>query len=80
MKRKLKLILILLLGLILVFWVGDLMFLIPAKVSDRAVAGGWAEDSIRYKNELTESRLSTLFYAIPAIIFLVVTVRSYGRK
>lgn len=80
MTKTLQILFILILGIILIFWVGDLFLGTPAKVSDRAISEGWAEDSDRYKTELIISRLRSLLYAIPTIFLLVLTIKSYRRR
>lgn len=71
---------ILTLGLIVVFWFGDLFMGTPADVSDRAVTEGWADDRTMYEAEKAKSRLWTLLYAIPTIILLTMTIKSIRQK
>lgn len=68
------------LGMILIFWCGNFFFSIPAKISDRAITEGWAQDSGRFKSELTNSRLLSLLYSIPTISLFVLTIKSYRRR
>lgn len=80
MTKALQILFILTLGLIIVFWFGDLLMGTPAEISDRAVTEGWAEDKTRYEEEKLKSRIWTLIYAIPTIILLTSTVISIRRK
>lgn len=80
MTRTLQILFILTLGLILLFWFGDLFMGTPADVSDRAVTEGWADDRTMYEAEKMKSRLWTLIYAIPTIILLTMTVKSIRQK
>jgi hypothetical protein len=80
LTKALQILFILTLGLIIVFWVGDLLMGTPAEISDRAVTEGWAEDKTRYEEEKWKSRFLTLIYAIPTIILLASTVISIIRK
>ncbi len=74
--RTLQILFIIAIGLIVIFWLGDLLGGLPAKVSDRAITEGWAEDANLYKSELIKARFYTLYYAIPAIILLTLTIKS----
>lgn len=80
MTKALQILFILTLGLIIVFWFGDLLMGTPAEISDRAVTEGWAEDKTRYEEEKLKSRFWTLIYAIPTIILLTLTVISIRGK
>lgn len=80
MTKALQILFILTLGLIIVFWFGDLLMGTSAEISDRAVTEGWAEDKTRYEEEKLKSRFWTLIYAIPTIILLTSTVISIIRK
>lgn len=80
MTRTLQILFILTLGLILIFWIGDLTMGVPANVTDRAVTDGWIEDNSRYEDETFESRLLTLIYAIPTILLLLMTIKSLKQK
>lgn len=80
MTKALQILFILMLGLILAFWLGDLFMGIPAKVSDRAVTEGWAEDGTMYARETLKSRLWTLLYAIPTMALLITTFVSIRQK
>ena len=80
MTRTLQILFILTLGLIVVFWFGDLFMGTPADVSDRAVTKGWADDRTMYEAEKAKSRLWTLLYAIPTIILLTMTIKSIRQK
>lgn len=80
MTKTLQILFILTLGLILIFWLGDLFMGIPADVSDRAVTEGWADDREMYETEEVKSRIWTLLYAIPAIILLTMTIKSIRQK
>ncbi|MBS1570004.1 MAG: hypothetical protein JST45_11270 [Bacteroidetes bacterium] len=75
MTKGLQILFILTLGLILIFWLGDLFMGTPADVSDRAVTEGWADDRTMYEAETVKSRLWTLLYAIPTIILLTMTIK-----
>ena len=80
MTKALQILFTLTLGLILVFWLGDLFLGTPADVSDRAVTEDWADDEKRYAAEKMKSRLWTLVYAIPTLILLNATVKSIRQK
>ncbi|MBW7867643.1 MAG: hypothetical protein H3C31_04890 [Brumimicrobium sp.] len=80
LTKALQILFILILGLILFFWIGDLLMGIPAKISDRAVTEGWAEDRTMYEAEKAKSRFWTLLYVIPTIILLIMTIMSIRRK
>ena len=80
MTKALQILFTLTLGLILVFWLGDLFLGTPAAVSDRAVTEDWADDEKRYAAEKMKSRLWTLVYAIPTLILLNATVKSIRQK
>ncbi len=80
MTKALQILFILTLGLILIFWLGDLFIGTPADVSDRAVTEGWADDRTMYEAEKVKSRLWTLLYAIPTIILLTMTIKSIRQK
>ncbi len=80
LTKTLQILFILTLGLILIFWFGDLFMGIPADVSDRAVTEGWADDRTMYEAEKVKSRLWTLLYAIPTIILLTMTIKSIRQK
>ena len=80
MTKALQILFILTLGLILVFWLGDLFMGTPADVSDRAVTEGWADERTMYEAEKVKSRLWTLLYAIPTIILLTTTIKSIRKK
>ncbi len=80
MTKALQILFILTLGLILIFWFGDLFMGTPADVSDRAVTEGWADDRTMYEAEKVKSRLWTLLYAIPTIILLTMTIKSIRQK
>ena len=80
MTKTLQILFILTLGLILIFWFGDLFMGTPADVSDRAVTEGWADDRTMYEAEKVKSRLWTLLYAIPTIILLTMTIKSIRQK
>ncbi|MCC5916023.1 MAG: hypothetical protein JJU02_01715 [Cryomorphaceae bacterium] len=80
MTKALQILFILTLGLILIFWFGDLFMGTPADVSDRAVTEGWADDRKMYEAEKVKSRLWTLLYAIPTIILLTMTIKSIRQK
>jgi hypothetical protein len=80
LTKALQILFTLTLGLILVFWLGDLFLGTPADVSDRAVTEDWADDRTRYEAEKMKSRLWTLVYAIPTIILLTATVKSIRQK
>jgi len=78
--KALQILFTLSLGIILVFWLGDLFLVTPADLSDRAITEGWAEDRTMYKAETTKSRLLTLIYAIPTIFLLTSTIKSIKQK
>ena len=80
MTKALQILFILTLGLILIFWFGDLFMGTPADVSDRAVTEGWADDRTMYEAEKVKSRLWTLLYALPTIILLTMTIKSIRQK
>jgi hypothetical protein len=80
LTKALQILFTLTLGLILVFWLGDLFLGTPADVSDRAVTEDWANDGKRYATEKMKSRLWTLVYAIPTLILLTATVKSIRQK
>lgn len=80
MTKGLQILFTLTLGLILVFWFGDLFMGTPTDVSDRAVTEGWADDRTMYEAEKVKSRLWTLLYAIPTIIMLTLTIKSIRQK
>jgi heme A synthase len=80
LTKALQILFTLTLGLILVFWLGDLFLGTPADVSDRAVTEDWANDGKRYAAEKMKSRLWTLVYAIPTLILLNATVKSIRQK
>ena len=80
MTKTLQILFILTLGLILIFWLGDLFMGTPADVSDRAVTEGWADDRVMYDLEKVKSRLWTLLYAIPTIIMFALTIKSIRQK
>ena len=80
MTKALQILFTLILGLILVFWLGDLFLGTPADVSDRAVTEDWANDGKRYAAEKMKSRLWTMVYAIPTLILLTATVKSIRQK
>ncbi|MCZ2129329.1 MAG: hypothetical protein LC109_03580 [Bacteroidia bacterium] len=80
MTKGLQILFILTLGLILIFWLGDLFMGTPADVSDRAVTEGWADDRTMYEAETVKSRLWTLLYAIPTIILLTMTIKSIRQN
>ena len=80
MTKALQILFTLTLGLILVFWLGDLFLGTPAAVSDRAVTEDWADDGKRYAAEKMKSRLWTMVYAIPTLILLTATVKSIRQK
>jgi hypothetical protein len=80
LTKALQILFTLTLGLILVFWLGDLFLGTPAAVSDRAVTEDWADDEKRYAAEKMKSRLWTLVYAIPTLILLNATVKSIRQK
>lgn len=80
MTKSIQILFILTLGLILVFWFGDLFKGIPADISDRAVTEGWADNRTMYEAEKIKSRLWTLVYAIPTIILMTATVKSIRQK
>ena len=80
MTKTLQILFTLTLGLILIFWVGDLFTGTPADVSDRAVTEGWADDRTMYEAEKVKSRLWTFLYAIPTIILLTMTIKSIRQK
>ncbi len=80
MTKALQILFILILGLILIFWLGDLFMGTTADVSDRAVTEDWADDTIMYEAEKVKSRLWTLLYAIPTIILLTITIKSIRQK
>jgi heme A synthase len=80
LTKALQILFTLTLGLILVFWLGDLFLGTPAAVSDRAVTEDWANDGKRYATEKMKSRLWTLVYAIPTLILLTATVKSIRQK
>ena len=66
MTRALQILFILTLGLILLFWLGDIFMGIPADVGDRVVTEGWGEDRTIYETEKMKSRLWTCL--LPAMI------------
>jgi len=80
LTKTLQILFTLTLGLILIFWLGDLFMGTPADVSDRAVTEGWADDRTMYEAEKAKSRLWTLLYAIPTIILLTTTIKSIRQK
>jgi hypothetical protein len=80
LTKALQILFTLTLGLILVFWLGDLFLGTPADVSDRAVTEDWADDEKRYAAEKMKSRLWTMVYAIPTLILLTATVKSIRQK
>lgn len=80
MTKGLQIFFILTLGLILIFWLGDLFVGTSSDVSDRAVTEGWAEDRAAYENEKVKSQFWTLIYAIPTIILLTMTIISLRLK
>ena len=80
LTKALQILFTLTLGLILVFWLGDLFLGTPADVSDRAVIEDWADDGKRYAAEKMKSRLWTMVYAIPTLILLTATVKSIRQK
>ena len=80
MTKTLQILFILTLGLILIFWLGDLFMGTPADVNDRAVTEGWADDRVMYDLEKVKSRLWTLLYAIPTIIMFALTIKSIRQK
>jgi heme A synthase len=80
LTKALQILFILTLGIILIFWLGDLFMGTPADVSDRAVTEGWADDRTMYEAEKVKSRLWTLLYAIPTIILLTMTIKSIRQK
>jgi len=80
LTRLLQILFILILGLILLFWIGDLFMGIPASMGDRAVIEGWADDRTMYDTEKMKSWLWTLVYAIPTIILLTATIKSIRQK
>ena len=80
MSKVFQILFTLTLGLILVFWLGDLFMGTPADVSDRAVTEDWADDGTRYAAEIMKSRLRTLVYAIPTLLLLTATIKSIRQK
>lgn len=80
MTKALQILFTLILGLILVFWLGDLFLGATADVSDRAVTEDWATDGKWYATEKMISRLWTLVYAIPTLILMTATVKSIRQK
>lgn len=80
MTKTLQILFILTLGLILIFWLGDLFMGTPTDVTDRAVTEGWADDRTMYEAEKVKSELWTLLYALPTIILLAMTIKSIRQK
>jgi hypothetical protein len=80
LTKALQILFILTLGLILIFWIGDLFMGTPVDVSDRAVTEGWADDRTMYEAEKVKSRFWTLLYAIPTIILFALTITSIRLK
>jgi len=78
--KKLQLLFIFTLLLILIFWFGDLFLGTPAKVSDNAITEGWADDDAHSNSELINARLLSLIYAIPTLLLLLLTIKSYRLK
>jgi hypothetical protein len=80
LTKTLQILFILTLGLILIFWLGDLFMGTPTDVTDRAVTEGWADDRTMYEAEKVKSELWTLLYALPTIILLAMTIKSIRQK
>ena len=80
MIKTLQIIFITILGLLITFWIGDLFLGTPADIKDRGINEGWYEDIEKYKAEIIKSRVRTLFYAIPAIILLFLTLISMKQN
>ena len=80
MTKTLQILFILILGLILTFWLGDLIWGTPVDVADKAITEGWSQDNVRYEAEKSNSRLWTLIYAIPTLILLYMTIKSIQQN
>ena len=80
LTRTLQILFIFVLGLILVFWLGDVFIGIPVDVSDQAISKGWAEDYEKYEAAKRKARITTLLYALPTISLLIITIKSIKQK
>ncbi len=61
-------------------WIVDIFIGTSATVSDIAVTEGWAEDLAKYEVEKIKFRFRTLYYAIPSILLLSLTIMAIRQK